>query len=154
MGLPLAVAPDLGRRLQVVADLDLEISDDHGVTSARLTSGDGLRLEVADAAVLLRCLPGGGLHRLRPADLPQWLPLEQVADLPVSLTSHGRPIGRLWLSPSGRLRFAPAWTGIPTIARTATSYGAGRLDSRAVLYVAAGVMVVAVALATGRRLRL
>ncbi len=137
----------------VVADLDLEVGDDRGVTTARLRSDDGLVLDVADPSVLLRCVPGRGLSRSGLSALPPWVPLEQVADLPVALTSRGRRLGVVRLSPSGAVRFTPALTGIPTIVRTASSYGAGRLGTRVVAVVAVVAAVVAGSVVIGLRRR-
>lgn len=88
--------------LVFVADLDIEVGDERGWTTARLTTDDhGLVLEVVDPATLLRCVPGRGLRR----DLPFSVPLARLADVPVRLTSRGRPdIG----PHSGVLRPGPA----------------------------------------------
>ncbi|MEO3937003.1 hypothetical protein V3N99_09630 [Dermatophilaceae bacterium Soc4.6] len=143
---------DTGRRLQVVADLDLEVGDDRGVTTARLTSTDGLVLDVVDPGVLLRCVPGLGLRGAGLTDLPDWLPLDQVSDLPVAVTSRGRRLGVVRLSPAGAVRFTPTVAGLPTIIRTATAYGTGRLGGRVVVgAVVAAVAAVFVVVAARRR---
>lgn len=147
--------PDIDRRLRVVADLDVEVGDDRGATTARLRSADGLVLDVADPAVLLRCVPGGGLSRARSFALPPWVPLEQVANVPVLLTSRGRDIGRLVLSPSGRVTFTPTLAGIPTIVRTAASYGSSSgsrpVRARNLLSAAGLAALVAIAVRALRR---
>ena len=110
--------------LAFVADLDLEGGDERGSTTARLSTDDnGLVLEVADPATLLRCVPGRGLRR----DLPFALPLDQLANIPVRLTSGGHDLGLAHLTPEGRVRLRPALSGVPVLVRTAASYGPGRL---------------------------
>ncbi|MEP6629187.1 MAG: hypothetical protein ABJA89_01895, partial [Lapillicoccus sp.] len=124
-------------------DLVIEVGDDRGSTTARLTSEpSGLVLEVPDPATLLRCVPGRGLSR----DLPVSLPAGTFADLPVRLTSGGRDLGRVHLSPTGGIRLRPSWSGVPTVARTALSYGPGRVAAAGVV----GVVGAAVALVAYR----
>jgi hypothetical protein len=107
-------------RLRVVADLDVEVGDHQGSTTAHLTSGvGGLVLEVGDPAVLLRAVPGRGLSR----DLPVQVPRKLLADLPVRLRSHGRDLGRVHLTAGGRLRFRPTPVGMLVAARTGLTYG-------------------------------
>ncbi len=133
-------------RLAVVADLTIEVGDARGSTTAHLTSTPdqqdgpaGLVLDVPDPVVLLRCVPGRGLRR----ELPASLPVDQIVDLPVLLTSRGRNIGRVHVSSAGRVRLRPYWSGVPTVIRTAGSYGAGRIGTRgllAVIALVAGVL--------------
>lgn len=94
-------------------------------------------LDVPDPVVLLRCVPGRGLRR----ELPASLPVDQIVDLPVLLTSRGRDIGRVQISSAGRVQLRPYWSGVPTVIRTAGSYGAGRVGTRG--------LVAAVALLAG-----
>ncbi len=109
--------------LTFVANLDIEVGDKRGSTTAHLTTDDdGLVLEVADPATLLRCISGRGLRR----DLPFSVPLARLADVPVRLTSRGHDLGQVHLNPAGRVRFRPTLSGVPTLARTAASYGPGR----------------------------
>ena len=110
-------------RLDIVADLTIEVGDDRGSTTATLTNdAEGLVLEVPDPATLLRAVPGRGLRR----DLPVDLPLERFADVPLRLRSRGRDIGSVRVVSGGGVRLRPAWSGVPTVVRTAASYGGGR----------------------------
>ena len=123
--------------LAFVADLDVEVGDERGSTTAHLTTDEyGLILEVADPATLLRCVPGRGLRR----DLPFSLPLVRFANVPVRLTTRGRELGRVHITPAGRVRLRPTLSGVPTLARTAASYGPARLVAAATL-VALGIVV-------------
>lgn len=128
-------------RLAVVADLTIEVGDARGSTTAHLTSTSengspaGLVLDVPDPVVLLRCVPGRGLRR----ELPASLPLDDVADLPVLLTSRGRDIARIHLTSAGEFRLQPYWSGVPTVIRTAASYGAGRVGTRGLVVAAAAL---------------
>lgn len=142
---------DIGHRLRIVADLDFEVSDDRGATTARLSSEDGLVLDVADPSVLLRCVPGGGPRRAGSSSLPPWVPLEQVSGIPVLVTSRGRDVGRFELSSSGKVKFTPTLAGIPTIIRTAASYRVRQVRRRGLLAIAGAVVVVTVAVRTWRR---
>lgn len=87
-----------------VADLDVEVRDERGSTTAHLMTDDyGLVLEVADPATLLRCVPGRGLRR----NLPFSLPLARLANVPVRLTTRGHELGRVHLSlPRAKFAFA------------------------------------------------
>lgn len=142
--------PDLTLpRLAVVADLTIEVGDDLGATTARLTSTDGLVLDVEEPAVLLRCVPGRGLRR----DLPISFPLERLADLPVLLTSQGRDVGRVHITSAGRVRFRPFWSGVPVVARVAVTSSAARVGPRSLLAAAVSVLGLLGVLVLRRRRR-
>lgn len=120
-------------RLAVVADLTIEVGDARGSTTAHLTTAPeqqdglaGLVLDVPDPVVLLRCVPGRSLRR----ELPVSLPVDQIVDLPVLLTSRGHDIGRIHINSAGHVRLRPYWSGLPTVIRTAGSYGAGRVGTK------------------------
>ncbi len=109
-----------GGGLLVVADLHVEVSDQRGSTTAHLHSeGGGLVLDVGDPAVLLRAVPGRGLTRGLPAQVPR----ELLADLPVQLRSRGRDLGQVRLNAAGRLRVRPTPAGVLVAARTGVTYG-------------------------------
>lgn len=109
-----------GGKLLVVADLHVEVSDHRGSTTAHLRSeGGGLILDVGDPAVLLRAVPGRGLTRGLPAQVPRGL----LADLPVHLHSRGRDLGQVRLNAAGRLRVRPTPAGVLVAARTGATYG-------------------------------
>lgn len=106
--------------LRVVADLHVEVGDSRGRTTAHLSSEPGgLVLDVGDPVVLLRAVPGHGLRR----DLPVQVPRELLYDLPVRLRSRGRVLGRVHLSSAGRLRWWPTPAGVLVAARTGLTYG-------------------------------
>lgn len=106
--------------LHVVADLHVEVGDHRGRTTAHLTSErGGLVLDVGDPAVLFRSVPGRGLSR----DLPVQVPRDLLTDLPVQLRSHGQDLGRVSLAASGRLRLRPTPAGVVVAARTGLTYG-------------------------------
>ena len=112
--------PTPGGKLLVVADLHVEVGDHRGSTTAHLRSeGGGLVLDVGDPAVLLRAVPGRGLTRGLPAQVPR----ELLADLPVQLRSRGRDLGRVRLTAAGRLRVRPTPAGVLVAARTGLTYG-------------------------------
>ena len=112
--------PTLGGKLLVVADLQVEVGDHRGSTTAHLRSeGGGLVLDVGDPAVLLRAVPGRGLTRGLPAQVPR----ELLADLPVRLRSRGRDLGQVRLNAAGRLRVRPTPAGVLVAARTGATYG-------------------------------
>ena len=123
--------------LAFVADLTVEVSDERGSTTAHLTTDDeGLVLEVADPATLLRCAPGRGLRR----DLPFTAPIGRLANVPVRLTSRGHTLGRVHLTATGKVRFTPTLQGFPVLVRTAASYGPGRVVAAVTV---AGVGIIA-----------
>ncbi len=123
--------------LAFVADLDVEVGDERGSTTAHLTTDDyGLVLEVVDPATLLRCVPGRGLRR----DLPFSVPLVRLANVPVRLTSRGPELGRVHITPAGRVRLRPTLSGVPALARTAASYGPARLVAAAATFAGLGIV--------------
>ncbi len=125
-------------RLAVVADLTIEVGDDRGSTTAHLGSdAHGLVLEVPDPATLLRCVPGRGLSR----DLPVTVPGGTFADLPVRLTSRGRDLGRVRLTPGGGVRLCPSLSGIPVLTRTALYTPAARVVTATALLTALAAAV-------------
>jgi hypothetical protein len=132
-------------RLALVADLMIEVGDERGSTTARLTNDDdGLVLEVPEPATLLRCVPGRGLTR----DLPVSLPLDRLADIPVRLTSRGRDLGRVHLTSTGTVRLRPSLSGVPTVVHTALTYPPTRA---AAAVLASGALAAAVYLLRRRR---
>ena len=127
------------RTLRVVADLRLEVGDARGHTAGTLSSGPGgLVLEVDEPAVLLRSVPGRGLTR----DLPLSMPPELVDGLSFRLRSRGRDLGRVRVTPAGKLRLWPTPAGLVVAGKTAASYGKGRAAVLAAA-VAAGVLTAA-----------
>ena len=74
------------------------------------------------------------------------MPAGTFGDLPVRLTSGGRDLGRVHLTKAGGLRLRPSWSGVPTVARTALTYGSGRAA-------AAGVVIAALAFVAYRQRR-
>jgi hypothetical protein len=124
--------------LQLVADLVIEVGDDRGSTTARVTSDDAGRvIDVADLAVLLRSVP----RRVWPVGLGGSFPASQLAGIPARVTSRGRDLARLHLTETGRIRVRPAMSGTPALLRTAFSYRSGRIAAGLVLTAAAGVAV-------------
>ena len=115
--------PDPGWRgspLRVVADLHVEVIDSRGQTTAHLSSEPaGLVLDVGDPVVLLRAIPGRGVRR----DLPVQVPRELLVDLPVRLRSRGRDLGEVHVSTTGGVRWSPTPAGVLVAARTALTYG-------------------------------
>ena len=112
-----------GRPLTVVADLHFEVSDDEGSTTAHLTSEhEGLVLDVDHLSTILRCVPGRGLTR----DLPVAVPRHLFAGSQLRLTSRGRDLGWVRLSPRGRIRLRPTGSGVLVAVRTAGSSARGR----------------------------
>ena len=128
--------------LTFLADLTVEVGDERGSTVAHLGNGDDdeLVLEVPDPATLLRCVPGRGLTR----DLPVSLPLDRLLGVPLRLTSRGRDLGRVHVKADGSVRLRPSLSGLPTVARTAVSYGSGRAG--AALLAAVGLAAVVYAI--------
>ena len=123
-----------GRPLTVVADLHFEVSDDEGSTTAHLTSEhEGLVLDVDHLSTILRCVPGRGLTR----DLPVAVPRHLFAGARLRLTSRGRDLGRVRLSPRGRIRLRPTGSGVLVAVRTAGSSARGRTVSLALATLAA-----------------
>lgn len=112
-----------GRRLEIVADLRIEVGDDRGSTRASLVSGaDGLVLDVDEPSVLLRAVPGRGLTR----DLPLRVPRDLIGATEVRLRSRGHDLGLVRVSEGGKLAFRPTPAGLVVAGRTALSYGPGR----------------------------
>lgn len=115
--------PDRGLRgspPRVVADLRVEISDARGQTTAHLSSEPaGLVLDVGDPVVLLRAVPGRGVRR----DLPVQVPRKLLVDLPVRFRSRGRDLGEVHVSATGGVRWSPTPAGVLVAARTALTYG-------------------------------
>lgn len=123
-----------GRPLTVVADLRFEVSDDEGSTTAHLSSEhEGLVLDVDHLSTMLRCMPGRGLTR----DLPVAVPRDLFAGAQLRLTSQGRDLGRVRLSPRGRIRVRPTGSGVLVAVRTASSNVPGRSVAWALATVAA-----------------
>jgi hypothetical protein len=117
--------PDPARSpLVLVADLTIEVGDERGTTTTRLTSeAEGLVLDVPDPTAVLRAVP----PRARRRDLVGSPSLARFADIPVRVTSRGRDIGRVHLTRSGKVRLRPTLSGAPTLIRTAVTYGSGLL---------------------------
>jgi hypothetical protein len=117
--------PDSARSpLVLVADLTIEVGDERGTTTTRLTSAaEGLVLDVPDPAAALRGVPPRGRRR----DLVGSSSLTRFAGIPVLVTSRGRDLGRIHLTRSGKVRLRPTLAGAPTLVRTAAAYGSGRV---------------------------
>jgi hypothetical protein len=117
--------PDPARSpLLLVADLTIEVGDERGTTTTRLTSeADGLVLDVPDPSAALRGVPPRGRRR----DLVGSPSLARLAGIPVRVTSRGRDLGRVHVTTSGRVRLRPTLAGAPTLVRTAVAYGSGLL---------------------------
>ncbi len=123
--------------LTFVADLTIEVGDERGSTTAHLSSDDdGLVLEVADPATLLRCVPGRGLRR----DIPFSVPSAHFANVPLRVTSRGHDLARVHLTPEGRVRLRPALSGVPAFVRIAASVAPFRVADAATI---AGLVLVA-----------
>ncbi len=137
--------PDSARpTLELVANLVIEVGDERGSTTARLTGDErGLVLDIPDPGTLLRCVPRSGW----PDDILGASPATQLTGIPLRVTSRGRQLGRVSLSSTGKVRVRPALSGTPALARTVVGSRSGRV----VAGVAALVAVVAVAVLTRRR---
>ena len=123
-----------GRPLIIVADLRFEVGDDEGSTTAHLTSEPaGLVLDIDHPSTILRCVPGRGLTR----DLPVAVPRHLIAGAQLRLTSRGRDLGRVRLSPRGQIRLRPTGSGVLVAVRTAGSSARGRTVSLALATLAA-----------------
>jgi hypothetical protein len=132
------VADPAPAALQLVADLVIEVGDERGSTTARVTSDDaGLVIDVADPAVLLRSVP----RRVWPVGLGGSFPASQFAGIPARVTSRGRDLARLQLAETGRIRIRPALSGTPSLLRTAFSYRSGRIAAGLVVTAAVAVVV-------------
>ncbi len=94
--------------LRIVPDLLIEVGDSRSATSARLTAHPGdhhtLVLDVDDPVVFARCLPTREVRR----DLRLPTPRGVTGAPLIRLTSRGRDLGRVRVTPSGRLRYRPA----------------------------------------------
>jgi hypothetical protein len=119
-------APDL----RLVANLVIEVGDERGSTTARVTSDDaGLVVDVADPAVLLRSVP----PRVWPVGLRGPFPASQFAGIPARVTSRGRDLARLQLTETGRIRVRPALSGTPALAALVVADRRGRVAAAALV---------------------
>ncbi len=110
--------------LVLVADLTIEVGDERGTTTTRLTSAaDEIVLDVPDPTAALRGVPSRRWRR----DLVVASSLTRSAGIPVRVTSGGRDLGRIHLTSSGKVRLRPTLAGAPTLVRTAAAYGSGRV---------------------------
>ncbi len=137
--------PDSARpTLELVADLVIEVGDERGSTTTRLTGDEsGLVLDVQDPGTLLRGVPRGGW----PHDILGASPATQLTGIPLRVTSQGRQLGRVSLSSTGKVRVRPALSGTPVLVRTAVGSRTGRVAAGT----AALVIVAAVAAVVLRR---
>ncbi len=132
--------------LQLVADLAIEVGDERGTTTARITSDDaGLVIDVADPAVLLRAVP----RRVWPVGLGGSFPASQFAGIPARVTSRGRDLARLRLTETGRIRVRPALSGTPALVALVVADRRGR--AAAGLLVTAAVAAVVYLVRSGSR---
>lgn len=100
--------------LRIVADLDLQVGDARGTTTARLrTEGDELVLDAEDPARLLRAVPA----RTVLADLPLRAPAGLFAGQRVQVRSQGANLGRLRVTDRGGVRVRPSAAGLRVAVR-------------------------------------
>ena len=124
--------------LWLVADLVIEVGDERGSTTARVTSDDaGLVVDVADPAVLLRSVP----PRVWPVGLRGPFPASQFAGIPARVTSRGRDLARLQLTETGRIRVRPVLGGAPALAALVVADGRGRVAAGLLVTAAVAVVV-------------
>ncbi len=128
---------DSERRLSIEADLRVEVDDGGRLTVAHLRDGPvGLVLEMDQPAALLAAVS----WRRLAGELPVRPPPELVDGVSVRLRSHGKDLGRVRLTRTGRIRIRPTPTGLVAVV-------AAHLTRRRSLAYAGGVAV-ALALAT------
>ena len=138
-----------GSALAYDADLTIEVGDSRGSTTAHLGSDHGvLVLDMDDPATMLRCAPALGLLR----DLPLEVPRGTFGGTAVRLTSRGRSLGRLRVTPAGTLRVVPTAAGVVVGARALR--GVAPVPARTTAWWGAGLVAASVALVvTWRRRR-
>jgi len=131
------VADPAPAALQLLADLVIEVGDERGSTTARVTSDDvGLVIDVADPAVLLRSVP----RRVWPVGLGGSFPASQFAGIPARVTTRGRDLARLQLTETGRIRVRPALSGTPALAALVVADRRGRAAAALVAASALGLV--------------
>jgi hypothetical protein len=141
--------------LRLVADVVIQVGDERGSTTARLTGDEtGLVLDVPDPATLVRCVP----RRTVPAALLRAVPTERLVGIPVRVTSRGRNLARVEMTSAGRFRVQPSVFATPALLRSAlssassaSSGSSGSSRSRRLAAGVAAVVVVGVLAYLGRR---
>ena len=103
---------DLRRRLSIESDLRVEVDDGGRLTTAHLRDEPaGLVLEMDQPAALLAAVS----WRRLAGKLPVRPPRELVDGVSVRLHSHGRYLGRVRLTPTGRIRIRPTPAGLVAV---------------------------------------
>jgi hypothetical protein len=126
------------RRLSIGTDLRVEVDDGGRLTTAHLRDEPaGLVLEMDQPAALLAAVS----WRRLAGRLPVRPPRDLVDGVSVRLRSHGRDLGRVRLTPTGRIRIRPTPAGLVAVV-------AADLTSRRRSLAYAGGAAAAVALAT------
>lgn len=127
---------DLPRRLVIDADLRVEVEEGGRSTTAHLRAEPaGLVLEMDEPAALLATVP----WRRLAGRLPVRPPRELVDAVSVLLRSGGTDLGRIRLTPAGRVRIRPTPAGLVAVA------GADLTSRRSLGYAAGAALAAALA---------